>query len=114
MNSISTACIAGIVTAAALLIATRPAHAGDIAYAPNQANGAIVLTDDVGQCAQGSYSYYTTDAGGKATFGGCFMFKDAWVYARSADGQSHQYMLQQFTETEYFKTRYLSSSKSSM
>jgi hypothetical protein len=91
---------------AAALAAPLAAHAGDVFYVPNQVNGAIVLTDSTGGCPTGSNYYYTTDARGQASPGGCWIYSDPWVYARDTAGQPHQWMLEQFIVTEYAKTHY--------
>jgi hypothetical protein len=108
MNPIKTACAAGIFACALL---SSCARAGDIAYAMNQANGAIVLTDTQGNCPQGSQSYYTTDAGGQVTPMGCWMYSNPWVIARDINGVTHRWPIDQFSMTDYAKARY---SKGSM
>ena len=101
------------IAAAAFFIAAQ-AHAGDLFYAANQANGAIVLTDSQSSCAQGSKAYYTTDAGGHPAPGGCWSYSDPWVIANGVDGQTHQWMAIQFTETDYAKSKYGTKSNASM
>ena len=93
---------------AAALAAPLAAQAGDVFYAPNQINGAIVLTDSVGGCPAGSNYYYTTDARGQTSPGGCWLFSEPWVYARDTAGAPHQWLIDQFTVTDYAKTRYAS------
>jgi hypothetical protein len=108
MNPIKTACAAGIFACALL---SSYARAGDVAYAMNQANGAIVLTDDRSTCPQGSQSYYATDASGQATPMGCWMYSNPWIVAKDFRGVTHQWPIDQFSMTDYAKARY---SKGSM
>ncbi|NUY33266.1 hypothetical protein F0160_22540 [Paraburkholderia sp. JPY303] len=91
--------------AALLIVAASTAHAGDILYTPNQANGAIVLTDVQGRCPARTQAYYTTDAFGQVASGGCWVYSNPWVYARNWDGNSHQYLIDNFIVTDYAKAK---------
>jgi hypothetical protein len=87
---------------ALLCAAATNAQANDLFYSPNQAGGAIVLTDVVGQC-QGSMMYYTTDAGGVIHPMGCWTYDNPWVKAREFNGTQHQWMADGFIPTQYAK-----------
>lgn len=101
------------IASAAIFIAVQ-AHADDLFYAPNQANGAIVLTDIQGKCQKGSELYYLTNSSGQIAGGGCWLYSDPWVLARNMDGTLHQYMANQFTATGYAKSKYGLKSDASM
>jgi hypothetical protein len=101
------------IAAAAIVIAAQ-AHAGDLFYAPNQANGAIVLTDVEGRCPQGSKAYYMTDSAGQVGGSGCWMYSNPWVYTRDMNGVAHQYLIDQFTATDYARAKYAAKSGESM
>ena len=70
---------------AAALVATSAltgvAHATDVATMPNQANGLIVLTDEVGNCMNGRRMYITSGYG-QVLSGGCWTSKDPWVFVQ--------------------------------
>jgi hypothetical protein len=97
---------------AAVLIATCAAvHAGDLAYASNQASGLIVLTDEPTGCASGQ-AYYSTDGYGQKGVFGCWVYSDPWIKTVDNDGVRHQYPANLFVITDYAKSK-LPASKSS-
>lgn len=106
MNELTKSCAAGILIGAALFAVAKCANAGDLFYAANQANGAIVLTDAHGSCASGSSLYYTTDAGGHSTPMGCWSYSEPWVFARDFQGVTHQWMASSFEATAYAKAKF--------
>jgi hypothetical protein len=90
-----------------LLLASSVARAGDIDFAPNQAGGLIVLTDDTSQyCPGNSQVYYTTDANGGARQYGCWTFQKPWVWAKDSTGKLHQYPMTNFQDTDYGASKY--------
>jgi hypothetical protein len=105
MNELTKSCAAGVLIGAALFAVAKCANAGDLFYAANQANGAIVLTDTQGSCASGSSQYYTTDAGGRVTPTGCWSYSEPWVFGRDFKGVTHQWMASNFLETDYAKAK---------
>jgi hypothetical protein len=73
-----------LVIAAALALASLTAHATPLAYAGNQVNGMIVLTDEQNNCPTGIRYAYRTNASGVRIMGGCYVVTSdmPFVYLR--------------------------------
>lgn len=80
----------------AALTYANSAHAAELAYLPNKANGEIVLTDASSEaCPAGSLIVIARARTGKTAIG-CWAYSDPYVYVQWADGELSMYRLDEF------------------
>lgn len=98
--------LAGFVALSGLLVGlvghSCVANAAALGYAPNQANGMIVLTDEQSNCPSFASYAYQTDAGGVRTLGACYVVQRdlPFVYLRwSNETETRQYPIESFSLT---------------
>lgn len=100
MNTISKACIAGALTAAALLGAARANATGIVAYLPNQVGGTIQLTDAPCKTGDGMVAL-SIDSSGSPALAGCWVYLEPNAAVTWNDGTLRWYDANALTFTSY-------------
>ncbi|WP_250518625.1 hypothetical protein [Caballeronia sp. ATUFL_M1_KS5A] len=105
MNTISKACVAGALTAAALIGAMRAHATGILAWTNNNAGGTIQISDapcTVGDRV-GNQALAITGAG-EPVSAGCWMYMEPNIAVTWSNGDVRLYNAGTWTVTDYAKT----------